>query len=127
MQYKQTSLRILFLLFPVVAFSQTTYLPEDAKDNILLERLEVKACLRPVVDGKVFPIPYQLRNKPYSRKTVTEYVQSVDSASKTGNSCLLSAVDQFNIHRLEENNLEWVQGSKEAFASRKPFLKNFYT
>ena len=54
MQFKQSTLNppkaelmktfFLFLIsLPFVAFSQTTYLPQGAKENILLERLEIKA------------------------------------------------------------------------------------
>ena len=43
MQYKQTLVRLFFLLLPFAALSQTTYLPQDARENVLLERLEIKA------------------------------------------------------------------------------------
>jgi hypothetical protein len=41
MQFKQTLARLLFILFPVFAVSQTTYLPQGDKANIILERLEI--------------------------------------------------------------------------------------
>ena len=54
MQYKQRrnpknfkGLSIAFLLLtflsPVLVFSQTTYLPQGARENVFLERLEIKA------------------------------------------------------------------------------------
>lgn len=130
MQVKQTLVRLFFLLTPFAAFGQTTYLPEDARENILLERLEIKNLVRPVAGGSHLPIPYQLMNKPYSRKTIVEYVQLVDSVYKSNSDekhKFLSPVDQSNMYRLFRNNLEWVTGDKTAYRSKKPFLKNFYT
>ncbi len=43
MQFKQTLLRLLLIICPVAAISQSTYLPQGDKQNILLERLEIKA------------------------------------------------------------------------------------
>ena len=38
----------------------------------------------------------------------------------------LSDVDEYNMRSLLMNNSEWVTGSKEGFASRKPVLNSFY-
>jgi hypothetical protein len=131
MQFKQTLVRLIFLLIPFTALAQTTYIPQDARENILLERLEIKRPLRPMVDGKPYPLPYQLQNKPYSRRSVTEYVQMLNSANAVAldtntRSALLSRVDQYNMHSLLQNNLEWVSGPRDPYLSKKPFLKNFY-
>ena len=131
MQFKQTLVRLLFLLLPFNTLSQTTYLPQDARENILLDRLEIKGLLKPSVDGKPYPLPYQLMNRPYSRKTVTEYVQLVDTTYASSlnihdRMAMLTSVDQYNMHALFRNNTEWVKGDKTAYASKKTFLKRFY-
>src|SRR5205085_4322055 len=60
-QYKQTLVRLFFLLFPFTAFSQaTTYLPQDARETILLERLEIKAGTDSILNFS--------KIKPFSRK-----------------------------------------------------------
>ena len=47
MQFKQTLVRLFFLLSPFNVFPQaTTYLPKDARENVLLERLEIKVLRR---------------------------------------------------------------------------------
>lgn len=42
MQFKQSLPVLLLLLLSISALSQTTYLLQGARENILLERLEVK-------------------------------------------------------------------------------------
>src|SRR5689334_4601208 len=79
MQYKQTLVRLcpkplkglfkfslLFLFFsPFVGLSQaTTYLPQDARENIYLERLEIKTQTDSVLNFS--------KTKPFSRKYVVE-------------------------------------------------------
>src|SRR4051812_12478268 len=98
MQFIKTLVRLLVFLFPVAALSQTTYLPQGDKQNIILERLEIKGLIKPIMDGKIFPVPYSLSDKPYSRKIITEYVQQIDSAYGTGT--VLSKVDQYNVTSL---------------------------
>ena len=68
MQFKETLVRLLFLLLPVAAFSQTTYLPQDARENILLERLEIKLQKDSVLNFS--------KNKPFSRKQVVSSLVS---------------------------------------------------
>jgi len=83
MQYKQRHSKVLkgllktlcFLSFflPILAFSQTTYLPQGAKENILLERLEIKAGTDSILNFS--------KTKPFSRKQV---VPVIESAFRTG-------------------------------------------
>jgi hypothetical protein len=129
MQFKKTILRLLLILFPATGIAQTTYLPQGDKANILLQRLEIKGLIKPVIDNKVYPVPYSLMDRPYSRKVTTNYVQLVDSAYNTNvdeKDTVLSRVDQYNITSLLRNNLEWVSGDLARFQSKKPILKNFY-
>src|SRR4051812_30330567 len=112
MQFKQTAVRLVFLVSPIVAFSQTTYLPQGAKENILLERIEIKKGTDSIFNFS--------KTKPYSRKQfISHLVQSSDSAS-------LSKVDRYNLYTTELNNLEWIAADRSQFPSKRTFLKNFY-
>ena len=66
MQYKQTLVRLTILLFPFLSYGQTTYLPLDSKDNILIERLEIKAQTDSVLNFSII--------KPYSRKQFITHI-----------------------------------------------------
>ena len=125
MQFKQTLVRLFFLLTPFTVFSQaTTYLPQDARENILLERMEIKAQTDSVLNFS--------KTKPFSRKqfiprlallfkdtayfVIDENIQKLIDHSP-------SNVDWFNTQRALMNNSEW---ATQTFSSKKPFLKNFY-
>jgi hypothetical protein len=112
MQYKQTLVRLLFLLLPVSAFSQTTYLPQGAKENILLERLEIKAGNDSVLNFS--------KIKPYSRKYMISHIGRIDSTAG------LSRVDAYNLHTAMLSNLEWATGNREQYLSKRPIRKRFY-
>lgn len=126
MQFKQTLVRlclyprnsvfklVLLLLFllPLAAMAQTTYLPEGAKENILLERMEIKAQTDSILNFS--------KIKPFSRKQFITRLNKFDSTS-------LSKVDRYNLYTARLNNLEWISEDRTRFASKKTFLKNFYT
>jgi hypothetical protein len=116
MQFKQTPVRLLLLLLPCFSFAQTTYLPQGDKQNILLERLEIKAGTDSVLNFS--------KTKPLSRKYaingVNAYVQNFDKSS-------LSKTDAYNLERLYLNNLEYLSAEeRDQYKSKKPILKNFY-
>ncbi|MBC7948767.1 MAG: hypothetical protein H7Y42_12840 [Chitinophagaceae bacterium] len=134
MQFKKTIVRLFLILYPrpinaiLMAFavilmlpvdlhSQTTYLPQGDKANILLERLEIM--------GKTDSVLNFSKTRPFSRKHsvngVNSYLSSHDKAS-------LSKVDAYNIDRVYINNLEYLTPEQvEGFKSKKPIWKNFYT
>jgi len=112
MQYKQTLVRLLFLTLPYGAFSQTTYLHQGARENILLERLEIKS-------GKDSILNFS-KNKPFSRRQVIPYLSQIDSASE------LSRVDAYNLRMAMLNNIEWAPGDMDQYRSKKPIWKKFY-
>jgi hypothetical protein len=117
MQFKQTLVRLAFILIPFVSFSQTTYLPQGDKANILIERLEIKAKTDSALNFS--------KTKPLSRKSIVyaagNYVQKFGKAS-------LSKVDQYNLNSLYLNNLEFLTPEQLAsYKSKKPLAKNFYT
>jgi len=116
MQFKQSLVRLAFILLPVSVFSQTTYLPQGDKANILMERLEIKNRTDSFFNFS--------KTKPFSRKhtvnAVTHYLQQNGKA--------LSKVDAYNIQRVLMNNQEYLpEADRLQYASKKPILKNFYT
>jgi hypothetical protein len=127
MQFKQTLVRLLFLLLPITAFTQTTYLPQDARENILLERLEIKLQKDSLLNFS--------KNKPFSRKQyipvleqranilglpVTDTVTIVGGGDKMP---VLSKVDAANLDRALMLSMEW---STVRYQSKKPVWKSFY-
>ncbi|HVG14382.1 MAG TPA: hypothetical protein VM935_05450 [Chitinophagaceae bacterium] len=112
MQYKQTLLRLAILLIPFAANSQTTYLPQGAKENILIERLEIKAGTDSVLNFS--------KLKPYSRKQFITRIGRMDSLVN------LSKVDQYNLYGAMVSNLEWATGNRTEYLSKKGLGKSFY-
>lgn len=118
MQFKKTLVRLLVFLFPFAATAQTTYLSQGDKQNILLERLEIKGQTDSVLNFS--------KTRPYSRnKYVLNGVRSF--LAKNGESAL-SKTDQYNLHSVYLNNLDYLTAEeREQYKSKKPILKNFYT
>jgi hypothetical protein len=116
MQFKQTLVRLALILLPFSAFSQTSYLPQGDKANILLERMEIKSRTDSFFNFS--------KTKPFSRKhTVGAVNHYMEQFGKT-----VSKVDAYNAQRIMINNLEYLPAADRAkYASKKPVLKNFYT
>ncbi|HEU0110679.1 MAG TPA: hypothetical protein VFQ73_07370, partial [Flavisolibacter sp.] len=112
MQFKQTLVRLFFLLIPFAASSQTTYLPQGAKETILIERLEIKAGTDSILNFS--------KARPFSRRQYIPHINQLDSIVS------LSKVDQYNLFTANLSNLEWATGSREDYASKKPIWKHFY-
>jgi hypothetical protein len=131
MQYKQSTLNppkaeflktyFLFLFFiPFAALSQTTYLPEGARENILLDRMEIKAQSDSVLNFS--------KTRPFSRK---QMIPSIERYISLGGGFVhtetrenvLTAIDADNAGRALENSQEW---STKQFSSKKTFWKSFY-
>jgi hypothetical protein len=111
MQFKQTLVRLLFLVIPFAAYAQTTYSPEGSKEYILLNRLEIKAQKDSVLNFS--------KIKPFSREQTIPRLEQWDSIS-------LSRVDQYNLYTAKINNLEWLSDSSKSYPSKRRFLKTFY-
>lgn len=121
MQFNQTypkPLKGLFFLFVLMVvfsqndgFSQTTYLPFGAKENVLIERMEIKL-------GKDSVLNYS-KNRPFSRKQFIPRILTIDSAG-------LSKVDMYNRYTTIINNLEWAGVNRNDYLSRKPIGNRFY-
>ena len=112
MQYKQTLVRLIILILPIISYSQTTYIPIDSKDNILIERLEIKAQSDSVLNFS--------KTKPFSRKSFISHIGRMDS------SLIGSKTDQYNYYSLMADNLEWATGDRLNYLSKKPWGKHFY-
>lgn len=115
MQFKQTLVRLLFILSPFYTFSQSTYLPQGDKANILMERLEIKSRTDSFFNYS--------RTRPFSRRhtvaAVSHYMEQPGVK--------LSKVDAYNARRVMMNNLEYVpEADRAQYASKKPIWKSFY-
>lgn len=133
MQFKQTRPKRLkgflktlsFFLIPFAASSQTTYLPQDARENILLERLEIKAKTDSVLNFS--------KTRPFTRKQAIYPIETASAISigleggttliDTSNKFRFSKVDIYNATLALMNSSEW---STKRFYSKRPFLKSFY-
>ncbi len=118
MQFKQTLVRLLFLFCPFIAGAQTTFLPQGDKQNILLERMEIKAGTDSAYNFS--------KTKPFSRE------QFMPRAMETyyRNDPSLSKVDRYNLRSMLLNNQEYlISAGKDVdeFKSKKPVWKRFYT
>ncbi|MEO5945305.1 MAG: hypothetical protein ABIP79_00700 [Chitinophagaceae bacterium] len=116
MQFKQTLSRLILILLPFSAFSQSTFLPQGDKANILMERLEIKSRADSFFNFS--------KTKPFSRKHVVNAVNHY--VEQPG--VKLSKVDKYNIERLYMNNLEYVPVAEHSkYLSKKKFIKKFYS
>lgn len=144
MQYKErqnakalkglfTTLLLFTFFLPVTVFSQTTYLPQGARENILLERLEIKS-------GTDSSLNFS-KTKPFSRKQFIPVIENyavlgeiaynaqhplrlTDSATgRIYGIVNFSKVDLFNAEAALMSSPEW---TIQKFQSKKRFLKNFY-
>jgi hypothetical protein len=116
MQFKQTLARLALILLPFSAFSQSTFLPQGDKANILMERFEIKSRTDSFFNYS--------KTKPFSRRHVVNAVNHY--AQQPG--IKLSKVDQYNLDRIYANNLEYVaEADRSKYVSKRKFVKNFYS
>src|SRR4028118_849598 len=112
MQFKQLLVSLLFLVTALTLHSQTTYLPEGARENVLLERMEIKSGWDTVLNFS--------KNKPFSRKQFISHLGRLDSLANT------SKVDAYNYKIAMLSNLEWATGRRDEYKSKRPVGKSFY-
>lgn len=115
MQFIKTTLRLLFFIIPFSVNAQSTYFQQGSKENILLERLEIKAQKDTVLNFSFI--------KPFNRKW---WIKAIERLEEDAEPLKLSRVDKYNIERSKMNNMEWVSGDKSAFASKKSLWNTFY-
>ena len=105
MQFKQTLVRLVLILLPFSAFSQTTYFPQGDKANILIERLEIKRKNDSALNFS--------KNRPFSRYSI---ISNINQGGTPGqNKVKLSRVDQYNLNSLMMNNIEFAGGDWSRF------------
>jgi hypothetical protein len=151
MQFKQSTLKpmnavfksfiLAMVLLPFSSFGQTTYLPQDARENILLERMEIKAKSDSILNfSKVRPfsrkryisvIERHVKNL-YSGGTFTYGNISTSARSleithqnDDETTARLTRVDRFNAVVALMKNSEWADSANK-FVSSRFFLKHFY-
>src|SRR5436190_2718939 len=127
-----TSIFLLLLLsfFFTNAFSQSTYLPQGDKANIVLERMEIKLQKDSILNfSKTRPFSrqdvvgvVQQHYKPYSPPDTSFNVGGQDFVAETR----FSKTDYYNMQRVMINNLEWVKDDHPSYHSKKPIWKAFY-
>ena len=117
MKWQKTRSCILFILLlgPALAFSQSTYFQQGSKENILLERLEIKAQKDTVLNFSFI--------KPFNRKWWVNRLEAIKADSIPVS---LTPIDKYNIDRSLLNNLEWVTRDKENMKSKKDLWNTFY-
>jgi len=117
MQIIKSVITLLVFFSPLYIFSQTTFIPEGAKEYQFIDRLEIKQQTNPDLNFSSL--------KPYSRRYIVHDVEFIDSVNQlNGNN--LTSVDQYNLQSILMDNSEWVTGSKENFLSKKPIWNTFY-
>ncbi len=115
MQFKQTLVRLLFILLPFSSFSQSTFLPQGDKSNILMERFEIKSRTDSFFNYS--------KAKPFSRRHIVAATRHFMEQPGVQ----LSKVDAYNARRLFMNNMEYVpETERSGYASKKPIWKSFY-
>jgi hypothetical protein len=129
MQIIKSLATLLTFICPFIVTAQTTYLPEGSKEYQFIDRLEIKQGHNTNINFSTL--------KPYSRRTIVQEAEFLDSARINYSNSLtdennqwsglnLTKVDEYNLHSILMNNSEWVTGSKESFLSKQPILKTFY-
>lgn len=117
MQINKYLLTLAIALLPMYLFSQTTFLPLGDKQEIILNRLEIKAQNDSALNFS--------KTKPYSRETYVEVVRRLLS----GDSALdnLTRVDEYYMKSLLKNNIEWLpEDIREQYKSKKRVGNTFY-
>lgn len=137
MQIRKTVAALALLIFFKSSYAQTTYLPQDARENALLERLEIKAATDSVLNfSKIKPfsrrqfIPamdkyYRVGVRVNDSGALAETTEK-EAAAINAVGSKLTAVDLYNIRMAYLNNLEWAYGNRDDYASKKPVWNAFY-
>jgi hypothetical protein len=131
-QFIKTRLRVpnIFLLSALLSClsllstsgsAQSTFLPQGSKFDHFLERMEILQQTDPDLNVATA--------KPLSRRMAVRVAQMADSLEKFypyDDFYPLSRVDRRALASLLMNNSEWVNGNKDSFLSKRPWLNAFY-
>ena len=125
MQFKQINPRplkgclcalLLVTIFSNSGFAQNTYLPQGAKENILIERLEIL--------GQKDSILNFSKTKPFNRLQV---MRGVMAFKQNHPGISLSKTDEYNLQHLYLNNIEYLPDSQRIAIKSKKRIGPFYT
>lgn len=115
MQIIKTFLVASIFILPLNLFSQSTLFQQGSKENILLERLEIKMQRDSLLNFSFL--------KPFSRKW---WVGSLDKAVDTSKHYRLSKVDKYNLSRSQLNNIEWDRQIRVGLDTPKKVYSSVY-
>lgn len=137
MQFIKTGLSWLIFILPVSCFAQSSLLPQGAKENWLLNRMDIKLTNDSLLGFTTV--------HPLLRKTIVEGIQNYYGAAIFGKNSAempsgadtaanakyrmaarFTPTDWYNMQDAMLNSSEWVKGNTQSFLSKKPFLKAFY-
>lgn len=123
MQFKQINPRslkgclcaVFFLIMSYYVSAQTTYLSQGAKDNILVERLEIL--------GQSDSILNFSKTKPWNRLQI---VRGALAFKQDHPGVMFSKTDEYNLQSLYLNNIEYLsEEQRNGIKSKKP-IGRFY-
>ncbi|MEP6728760.1 MAG: hypothetical protein ABJC98_23250, partial [Bacteroidota bacterium] len=114
MQFKKTTLSWLIFIIPAWSWAQSVNLPQGAKENWLLNRMDIKLMHDSALGFST--------TKPYLRKTMVEGIEKYYGNDST----LFTPTDIYNMQDALMNSSEWVSGDISSFQSKKPVLGAFY-
>ena len=137
MQFIKTTLSWLIFILPAAALAQSSNLPQGAKENWLLNRMDIKltndtaigfSATKPYLRRTIVAGIEKYYNKAALIKSAGEIPVSADSSQQQTDklASLFTPTDIYNMHDALLNNSEWVSGDPSSFQSRKPFLGAFY-
>ena len=112
MQIIKTFLVACIFIAPINIIAQSILFQQGSKDNILLDRMEIKLQHDSLLNFSFL--------KPFNRKW---WIQSIEHSNIAKS---LSAVDQYNLSRSLLNNLEWSNLNSDSIKSNKVLLKGIY-
>lgn len=115
MQFIKCAFIALLFIQPLAMVGQSAYLQQGSKDNILLERLEIKAQKDTALNFSFL--------KPFNRKWL---IHAIERIEKDPGPLNLSRIDLYNMERAKMNSMEWVSGDKSALRSKKSLWNTFY-
>lgn len=130
MQIIKSFIKLFVFVCPAFASAQSTYLNRGSKEYHFVERIEIKQKTNTDLNFSTL--------KPFSRKSIVQEVEFLDSARMGYTDSLgmdkykewtdlgLTRVDEYNLRSLLMNNSEWVTVPREDFNSRKPLLRSLY-
>jgi hypothetical protein len=115
MQFIKTAFKVFFFIIPFTTLGQSAYFQQGSKENILLERLEIKAQKDTALNFSFI--------RPFNRKW---WIKAIERLEEDPEPLKLSKVDLYNMQRSKMNSMEWVSGDKSALQSKKSLWKTFY-